>query len=258
VPVWWSDSLKGTDRSASGNRSKAPYPGANGRVRALGTWYVPTVRFRCPGPTLPDMAEPTANIRWHAPELSREERWARAGQQGATVWFTGLSGSGKSTVAAAVERALFDAGQVSYLLDGDNVRYGLNAGLGFSPEDRDENVRRLSEAAALFADAGVVCLVSAISPYRHQRAAARAAHERGEVAFIEVWVATPIEECERRDPKGLYRKARSGEITGFTGIDAPYEAPEAADLVIGEEPTPLEVLVERVVGLLAERGIVSP
>ncbi len=258
MPLWWSVSQQGTDARPPGNRSKAPYPEANDRVHRVGTSLSRTVPFRWARPTLPVMAEPTANIRWHAPELSREERWARAGQRGATVWFTGLSGSGKSTVAAAVERALFDAGHVSYLLDGDNVRYGLNAGLGFSPEDRDENVRRLSEAAALFADAGVVCLVSAISPYRHQRAAARAAHGRGEVDFVEVWVATPIEECERRDPKGLYRKARSGEITGFTGIDAPYEAPEAADLVIGGEPTPLEVLVERVVGLLAERGIVSP
>ena len=203
------------------------------------------------------MPEPTANIRWHAPELTRPERWSRAGHRGATVWFTGLSGSGKSTVAAAVERALFDAGHASYLLDGDNVRFGLNAGLGFSPEDRDENVRRLSEAAALFADAGLVCLVSAISPYRHQRAAARAAHERATVDFVEVWVATPIEECERRDPKGLYRKARKGEITGFTGIDAPYEAPEAAELVIGEQETPLAVVVDTIVRFLHERAILS-
>jgi len=204
------------------------------------------------------MAEPTANIRWHAPELSREQRWARQGHRGATVWFTGLSGSGKSTVAAAVERALFDAGRFAYLLDGDNVRYGLNAGLGFSPADRDENIRRLAEAAALFADAGAVCLVSAISPYRAQRAAARAVHDRAGLDFLEVWVATPIEECERRDPKGLYRRARAGELPGFTGIDAPYETPEAADLAVGAAPTPLDELVERVVELLVTRGVISP
>jgi adenylyl-sulfate kinase len=211
-----------------------------------------------PAGTLPAMLEPTANIRWHAPQLSRSERWSRGAQQGATVWFTGLSGSGKSTVAAAVERALFDAGRACYLLDGDNVRHGLNAGLGFTPEDRDENIRRLSEAAALFADAGLVALVSAISPYRHQRDAARAVHARTDVAFFEVWVATPLEECEARDPKGLYRRARQGEIPGFTGIDAPYEEPVTPDLVLARTPAPLEELVDAVVRFLDDRAVLSP
>jgi adenylyl-sulfate kinase len=203
------------------------------------------------------MPEPTANIRWHAPELTRDERRARLGQRGATVWFTGLSGSGKSTVAAAVERALFDRGHHAYLLDGDNVRFGLNAGLGFSPEDRDENVRRLSEAAALFADAGLIALVSVISPYKVQRDAARAVHEGRSLDFVEVWVATPLAECERRDPKGLYRRARNGELPGFTGIDAPYEEPAGADLVLAREPAPLDGLVEQVLGVLAARGVTA-
>ena len=204
------------------------------------------------------MPEPTANIRWHAPELTRDERRARLGQRGATVWFTGLSGSGKSTVAAAVERALFDRGHHAYLLDGDNVRFGLNAGLGFSPEDRDENVRRLAEAAALFADAGLIALVSVISPYEVQRSAARTSHTSRSLDFVEVWVATPLAECERRDPKGLYRRARNGELPGFTGIDAPYEEPVGADLVLAREPAPLDELVGQVLDLLAARGVTAP
>jgi len=202
------------------------------------------------------MAEPSSDITWHRAELSRAERWRHLGGMGATVWFTGLSGSGKSTLAAAVEARLVEAGRPAYLLDGDNLRHGLNAGLGFSAEDRDENVRRTAEVAALFADAGSIALVSLISPYRRQRRAARAAHDQAGLAFCEVWVATPLAECERRDPKGLYARARRGELRGFTGIDDPYEEPEAAELVLGRDPRPLAVQVDTVWSMLAERGFV--
>ncbi len=170
------------------------------------------------------------NVVWHESDLPRSDRWTALGVAGATLWFTGLSGSGKSTVAVAVERRLLEAGTPAYLLDGDNLRHGLNGDLGFSAEDRSENVRRVGEVARLFADAGVVALVPLISPYRADRDRARAAHDAARVPFFEVFVNTPIEECEARDPKGLYAKARAGEITGFTGIDDPYEAPVAPDL----------------------------
>lgn len=150
------------------------------------------------------------NVRWHESERPRPQRWAAVGVHGATVWFTGLSGSGKSTVAVAVEDALLERGRPTYLLDGDNLRHGLNGDLGFSAEDRHENVRRVGEVARLFADAGVVALVPLISPYRDDRDRARTAHEAADLAFVEVFVDTPIEECERRDPKGLYQLARAG------------------------------------------------
>lgn len=181
------------------------------------------------------MADPertSPNVVWHAGEVDRAERWSRTGLAGATVWFTGLSGSGKSTVAVAVERLLLARGVATYLLDGDNLRHGLNGDLGFSAADRDENVRRASEVARLFADAGVIALVPLISPYRAGRERAREAHGLAGLPFVEVYVNTPIEECEARDPKGLYRQARAGEITGFTGIDDPYEAPVAPELEV--------------------------
>lgn len=168
----------------------------------------------------------STNVTWHGGEVSREER----PHTGATVWLTGLSGSGKSTVAVALEGLLVASGRPAYRLDGDNLRHGLNADLGFSAEDRDENVRRAGEVALLLADAGVVALVPLISPYRAGRDRARAAHEAAGVPFVEVFVDTPIELCEQRDPKGLYAKARAGEITGFTGIDDPYEAPVTPEL----------------------------
>jgi adenylyl-sulfate kinase len=179
-------------------------------------------------------AEPrrSPNVTWHE-GASREERRQLLGRSGATVWMTGLSGSGKSTVAAAVEAALLAAGRPAYLLDGDNLRHGLNSNLGFGAEARSENVRRTAEVARLFADAGVVALVSLVSPYAADRAAARAVHEQDGLPFLEVFMDTPLEECERRDPKGLYARARSGELKGFTGVDDPYEPPEAADLVLG-------------------------
>ena len=166
------------------------------------------------------------NVVWHAGAVDPGERpWV-----GATVWFTGLSGSGKSTVAVEVERQLIAAGRAAYLLDGDNLRHGLNADLGFSAADRTENIRRVGEVARLFADAGVVALVPVISPYAADRDRARSVHEAAGLRFVEVWVDTPLAVCEERDPKGLYAKARAGEIKGFTGIDDPYEPPARPDL----------------------------
>ena len=166
------------------------------------------------------------HVTWHQGHVSRDQRPS----PGATVWLTGLSGSGKSTVAAAAEQLLIAAGRPAYVLDGDNVRLGLNADLGFSAEDRAENVRRVGHVARLMADAGLVVLVPLISPYRRDRDAVRELHREAALPFLEVFVDTPIELCEQRDPKGLYAKARAGEIRGFTGIDDPYEAPGAPEL----------------------------
>lgn len=167
----------------------------------------------------------TANTVWHPSDVDRLDRWKAAGGRGVTVWLTGLSGSGKSSVAVELERQLIDAGRPAYLLDGDNLRQGLNGDLGFSAADRDENVRRVGHVARLFSDAGIVAIVPLISPYRAARDFARALHDSADLPFIEVFVDTPLEVCESRDPKGLYAKARAGEITGMTGIDDPYEAP---------------------------------
>jgi bifunctional enzyme CysN/CysC len=187
------------------------------------------------------------NVVFHEGTVTREQRWAATGHAGLTVWLTGLSGSGKSTVAVALEQRLIEHGTPAYLLDGDNLRHGLNGDLGFSAADRDENVRRVAEVARLFADAGVVALVPLISPYRAARARARAVHEAAGVRFVEVFVDTPIAVCEQRDPKGLYAKARAGEITGFTGIDDPYEAPTAPELTLrpgdGDPPAAAALVV---------------
>ncbi len=190
------------------------------------------------------------DVVWHATGVDREARWAATGLRGATVWFTGLSGSGKSTVAEAVHTRLTELGRASYLLDGDNLRHGLNGDLGFSPSDRSENIRRVGEVARLFADAGLVALVPVISPYRADRRRARAAHEAAGIRFVEVFVDTPLEVCERRDPKGLYRRARSGELSGFTGIDAPYERPEAPELVLATHLTSTAKAAQQVLDLL--------
>jgi bifunctional enzyme CysN/CysC len=168
----------------------------------------------------------TGGVVWHEGAVARSDR----GSVGATVWFTGLSGSGKSSVAVEVERALVGAGRPAYLLDGDNLRHGLNADLAFSAADRAENIRRVGEVARLFADAGVVALVPVISPYRADRARARAIHRAVGLRFVEVFVDTPLAVCEARDPKGLYARARAGEIRGFTGVDDPYEPPARPDL----------------------------
>jgi adenylyl-sulfate kinase len=183
----------------------------------------------------------SADVTWHASAIGRAERPG----PGATVWFTGLPASGKSTIAVEVERRLVEAGRGAYLLDGDNLRHGLNADLGFTVDDRAENVRRTAEVARLFADAGMVALVSLVSPYAAGRRAARRIHERAGLPFCEVYVSTPVEECERRDPKGLYARARAGEIDCLTGVNAPYEPPTRADLEVGPELT-LELAVQEV------------
>jgi bifunctional enzyme CysN/CysC len=190
------------------------------------------------------------NVVWHDSGVSRAERWATRDLHGATVWFTGLSGSGKSTIASLVAAALTQRGVLTYTLDGDNLRHGLNGDLGFSAEARTENVRRVAEVARLFADAGVVALVPLISPYRAGREHARALHEAAGLVFVEVFVDAPLDVCETRDPKGLYAKARAGEITGFTGVDDPYEPPLAADLVIASSDTAPENAAGAVVELL--------
>lgn len=178
------------------------------------------------------------------------------GQQGTVVWLTGLSGSGKSTVAHALEKRLIEAGHLAFVLDGDNVRDGLNRDLGFSAGDREENIRRIGEVAALFADAGVIALVSFISPYRADRQRARQA--AGDTRFLEVFLDTPLAVCEERDPKGLYRRARAGQLAEFTGVSAPYETPDAAELVIDTATTGVEAAVERVLEQLVRRGRLAP
>jgi adenylyl-sulfate kinase len=178
------------------------------------------------------MPERSPNVVWQQ-GIERSRRWEAPGHAGATVWMTGLPGSGKSTIASGVEAALLAAGRSAYILDGDNLRHGLNGDLGFSAADRAENVRRTAEVSALLADAGVVVLVALVSPYRADRDAARSVHAARGLPFLEVHVATSLEECERRDPKGLYARARAGEITGLTGVDDPYEPPVAADVVVG-------------------------
>ncbi len=187
------------------------------------------------------------NITFHPSKLSREERWGALETGGATIWMTGLSGSGKSTIATAIEHTLVSSGRHAFMLDGDNLRHGLNSNLGFSPEDRDENVRRVGEVAKILAESGAVSIVSLVSPYKAERDRVRALHEEAGIPFYEVFVDTPLEECERRDPKGLYAKARAGEIKDLTGVGSPYEAPESPDLVTSPD---LEEAVRQVLALL--------
>jgi adenylyl-sulfate kinase len=172
----------------------------------------------------------SANVTWHEGAVDRAERWQALGTRGATLWFTGLPASGKSTVAAAVEARLVREGRAAYRLDGDNLRHGVCGDLGFSAEDREENVRRTAEVARLLADSGTVAIVSVVSPFAAGRRAARALHERDGLPFVEIFVNTPVEECMRRDPKGLYKRAAAGELSGMTGVDAPYEEPQAPDV----------------------------
>lgn len=197
------------------------------------------------------------NIHWHEGDLARDERWKALNCTGATLWFTGLSGSGKSTIASALEQALVNRGVNCYRLDGDNVRHGLNKNLGFSAEDRAENIRRIGEVAKLFADSGCVALTSFISPYRADRDQCRSLHDEGGMGFIEVFVDTPLDVCEQRDPKGLYKKARAGEIKGFTGIDDPYEAPESPELVLKTADCSIDECVAQCIDLLEAKGIVK-
>ncbi len=196
------------------------------------------------------------NVTWHEGEVTRQERGQLLKQKGATIWFTGLSGSGKSTVAVALEKVLHSRGHLVYRLDGDNVRLGINKNLGFSAEDRAENIRRIGEIAKLFVDAGVIVLSSFVSPYRADRDVVRKLHVDGGMDFIEVYVEVPLAEAEKRDPKGLYKKARAGLIKNFTGIDDPYEAPDAPELVLHTDQMTLETEVEALLKLLDTCGIV--
>jgi bifunctional enzyme CysN/CysC len=202
--------------------------------------------------------ERSPNVRWQGTRMTRERRWQSLGHGGATLWFTGLPGAGKSTVAAAVEERLLAAGQPAFLLDGDNLRHGLNGDLGFDEHARTENVRRTAHVARLLAESGTIALVSLVSPYAADRRAAAALHVADELGFLEIFVDAPLELCEQRDPKGLYARARSGELAGLTGVGAPYEAPAEPDLVLGSLHETVEQEVERVMELLAARGLISP
>jgi adenylylsulfate kinase len=192
------------------------------------------------------MAEVKAtNITWHEGHVNRAERAGLLKQKGATLWFTGLSGSGKSTIAFTLEHALIQRGRLAYVLDGDNIRHGLNKNLGFSAAERTENIRRIGEVAKLFADAGLITMTSFISPYRQDRDLVRALHVEGSLPFFEIHVNTPIETCEQRDPKGLYKKARAGQLKNFTGVDDPYEAPLRPEMTIDATNTsPQEATIQ--------------
>ena len=194
---------------------------------------------------------------WHEPAVSRSQRWAHHHVRGATVWLTGLSGSGKSTIADALSRELLQASVIAYVLDADNLRHGLNANLGYSDADRSENVRRVGEVARLFADAGVVAVVPIISPFAADRARVRIAHEGAGLDFVEIHVATSLAECEQRDTKGLYAKVRSGEMRGVSGVDAPYEAPVSPDLVVARDGESVTESVGRVLQLLRQLGVLG-
>jgi adenylylsulfate kinase len=194
------------------------------------------------------------NIVWHEGNVNRADREKFNGHKGFTVWFTGLSGSGKSTIAVAVEKALWDRGVRTYILDGDNVRHGLNSNLGFSPEDRTENIRRIGEVAKLFNDAGLVALTAFISPYRADRDKVRGLMAEGD--FLEVFVDCPVEECEKRDVKGLYAKARAGQIKEFTGISAPYEEPAKPELVLPTAQLSEQQSTDKVIAYLQEKGYI--
>ena len=199
------------------------------------------------------LIDKSRNVVWHEHKVGKRQRANQKAQRPCVIWLTGLSGSGKSTLANALEQRLFQRGYHSYLLDGDNVRHGLNQDLGFSTADRVENIRRIGEVAALFVDAGLIVITAFISPFRADRTMVRALVPEGE--FIEVYVHASLEACERRDPKGLYAKARAGVIKDFTGIDSPYEPPERPELVIDTERDSVELCVERVLNDLRERRI---
>ena len=190
----------------------------------------------------------------HEPLISRTQRWNKHGLSGATVWLTGLSGSGKSTIANELARELLNTSRLAYILDADNLRHGLSAGLGYSDDDRSENIRRVAEVACLFADAGIVAIVPIISPFIASREHARKIHHDNELAFVEVHVATPIEECERRDTKGLYSKVRSGEMTGLSGVDSVYEPPKSPEITVGVNNETLEQSVAMIMAKLLTKA----
>ncbi len=194
------------------------------------------------------------NITWHHGAVTREDREKLLKQKGVVIWFTGLSASGKSTIAHTVEEKLYDRGILTYVLDGDNIRHGLNKNLGFSPEDRAENIRRIGEVGKLFADAGIITMTAFISPYRADRDQARKLHEPGR--FIEIFVDAPLNVLEDRDPKGLYKKARAGQISEFTGISAPYEAPENPEIHLDTSTMDVEQCAEAVIRYLEQHEII--
>lgn len=196
----------------------------------------------------------SSDLTWHPSAVTKAERAARKQQKPCVIWFTGLSGAGKSTLANALDRALFDRGYHCYVLDGDNVRHGLNRDLGFTDQDRIENIRRIGEVAKLLVDAGLIVMTAFISPFRAERELARSLVDAGE--FIEVHVATALDVCESRDPKGLYRKARAGQIANFTGIDSAYEAPMQPELVVDAGRNDLEACVDRLLGYLEQRRLI--
>lgn len=195
------------------------------------------------------------NIVWHHGKITKEDRTKLMGQRGVTLWLTGLSGSGKSTIAVELEHALLENKHQAYILDGDNIRHGLNKNLGFSPEDRSENIRRIGEVAKLFTDANIITITAFISPYRQDRDNARKLLKEGE--FIEVYVKCPIDVCEQRDTKGLYKKARAGEVKEFTGISAPYEEPLNPELTIDTSKLSLEESTRAILNYLEEKGYVK-
>ncbi len=197
------------------------------------------------------------NITWHEGTVTRRERQDNLCQKGATIWLTGLPGSGKSTIAVATEQVLMQQGKRAYVLDGDNVRHGLNKNLGFSAEDRTENIRRIGEVSKLFADAGLLSITSFISPYSADRDLVRKLHEAADLPFLEVYVETPLEVAEERDPKGLYKKARACEIKGFTGIDDPYEEPANAELILHTADQSVEESVRTLLELIDGRGLLN-
>ncbi|WP_100406862.1 adenylyl-sulfate kinase [Bacillus solitudinis] len=196
-----------------------------------------------------------SNIVWHETTVKKEERQARNNHKSCILWFTGLSGAGKSTLANALEHTLFARGYNSYVLDGDNVRHGLNKGLGFSDEDRKENIRRIGEVAKLFVDAGTIVCTAFISPFKEDRDRVRELVEEGE--FIEVYVRCSLEACESRDPKGLYKKARTGEIPSFTGISSPYEEPENPEITVDSDQISIEESVNQIIAYLVEKNILA-
>jgi len=203
-----------------------------------------------------DRQQRSENVTWHGASVTREAREERRGHRGAVLWFTGLSASGKSTLAVEVDKRLFAGGHFSYVLDGDNVRHGLNGDLGFSPDDRMENIRRVGEVAKLFAESGAIVLTAFISPYCRDRDRVRELVTRP-TDFVEIHVSCPVEVCEARDPKGLYKKARAGEIPNFTGIDAPYEEPARAELTVQTDRHDVETCTEQVIEFLLDNGYIS-
>jgi adenylylsulfate kinase len=197
------------------------------------------------------------NVHWHEGDITRDDRHRLMGQKGVTIWFTGLSGSGKSTVAVALESTLYERGKLAYRLDGDNIRLGINKNLGFSAEDRTENIRRIGEIAKLFVDSSTIALSSFISPYREDRDKVRQLHNEAGVDFVEVFVDCSLEEAEKRDPKGLYKKARAGEIKNFTGIDDPYEAPENPEIHLHTDQMTLDEEVAIIIHYLESNGFLA-